>query len=113
MRCMNCGAPINDDGETVLSVVVCSTCATLARRSLEQLEDQLKQLMVLAQEAVRISLIRGELGKDNGLRKRIPQASLMHAVQAILAGKGTQDGDPTVQAKMLEATLPGSQTGGR
>lgn len=59
---MNCQADITSGQAKIFrGVLVCSDCHKLAERVLENLERELRQLLTLAGESVRVALIEGRL----------------------------------------------------
>lgn len=61
LPCMNCKKPVEQDqGKFFTQVYVCETCYTLAQRFHDKLERELKNLLLLSKEAIRVALVQGK-----------------------------------------------------
>ena len=60
--CKNCDKVMGaDDGKIFAEVVVCPTCYTMAERLFSRCDRELRQMLLLLQEAIRVALIEGKL----------------------------------------------------
>lgn len=59
--CMNCKKPITQaEGKFFAQVYVCETCFTTAESFYKKLEQELRQLLTMSKEALRIALVQGK-----------------------------------------------------
>lgn len=62
LPCMNCHQPTTEaDGKVFAEVFVCTTCHTMATRLYQRLEIELKKLLAISKESIRLSLVQGKL----------------------------------------------------
>lgn len=89
LRCLNCQLTYaHGIGVTVLGVMVCPSCAVVAERILERAEAELKMLLTLMKEKVRLSLIEGKLQFGPGAEA---PPSKEDVLKAIIELHGRQD----------------------
>lgn len=62
ISCMNCGQPVSEqDGKVFAEVFVCPVCYEMAERLYGKCEGELRRLLLLLREAVRVALVEGKL----------------------------------------------------
>src|ERR1700735_4174059 len=62
LPCLNCKKPVEPaDAKTFAGVFVCADCYKLAARFEQRGEQELRHLLVLQREAIRIALVEGRL----------------------------------------------------
>lgn len=84
MPCMNCKTPVKqDDVRLFQGVFCCSKCHELATRAFQRLERELKYMLTLAGETIRLALVKGEfqLGPADQPHE-IPKSELMRKLIA-------------------------------
>lgn len=78
LPCLNCKKPVKpDDARIFQSVFCCPQCHEIAVRSYGRLERELRHLLTLAADSIRVALIRGELQVTNTEAKDIPKSELL------------------------------------
>lgn len=82
LNCMNCQAPVEQaDAKLFAGVFVCPTCHMFAERLFRRSEAELKQLLVVLQDAIRIALIEGRLTPmEGGPLDEIPKQELLRTI---------------------------------
>lgn len=71
--CMNCQSPVPEkDGRVFAEVFVCPTCHAMAERMYVKCEGELRRMLLLLKETIRISLVEGKL--------RLPPAQALEEV---------------------------------
>ena len=82
LPCLNCQADV--PGESALffaGVFVCGDCHAIATRLLERGEQELRRMLTMQQEAIRIALINGQLRLGPAeVLEEIPKADLLKAI---------------------------------
>lgn len=62
IHCLNCKQSFpSGRGKTVLGVLVCVSCASMAERIVGRAEQELQQLLTLMKEQIRVSIIEGRM----------------------------------------------------
>jgi hypothetical protein len=62
MKCLNCSREMSpDEGKLFAQVLVCPECYTLAVRTTERIESELRACLALVRDQIRVKLIQGEL----------------------------------------------------
>lgn len=81
LACMNCGkATPESDAKVFAEVFVCSTCFTMAERVFHRLEGELRRLLLVSKEAIRVALIQGKLHFELTEEKDIPKDELLRMI---------------------------------
>lgn len=81
LPCMNCRKPTADeDGKVFAEVFVCSTCYTMAERMFHRLEGELRRLLLLSKETIRVALIEGKMNFENATEQEIPKEDLLKMI---------------------------------
>lgn len=81
LPCMNCNKPTSDeDGKLFAEVFVCSTCYTTAERLYQRLEGELRRLLLLSKETIRVALIEGKLHAETASEQEIPKEDLLRMI---------------------------------
>jgi len=67
LPCLNCKADVAPGaGKFFAEVFLCESCHTMAQHFHERLERELKYLLVIARESIRISLVEGKFSFPEG-----------------------------------------------
>ena len=62
LPCVNCKEPVGtDDAKFFAQTFVCSRCFAIAERTYVQGERQLRMMLVMLKECIRLAIIKGEL----------------------------------------------------
>lgn len=61
LDCVNCRKPVDSNAKLFAEVFVCDDCFRIAETLFRRGEQELRMLLVVQKEAIRISLMRGEL----------------------------------------------------
>lgn len=81
LPCMNCKKPVStEDAKIFGNVFVCSGCYTIADRQLRRLEQELRALLLLATETIRLALIEGRMQLPDSNPREIPKSELLRSV---------------------------------
>ena len=85
ISCMNCRKDVPEvDGQVFAGVFVCPICFTLASRLFERSQRELKQLLSMLQEAIRIALVEGKLHFAEGTTlEDVSKKDLLEAIVAL------------------------------
>lgn len=90
LPCLNCKTSVEHDKAKVFQgVFVCEQCFEIATRSYARLERELKMMLTLAGETIRLALIEGRLHLGAHDAKEVPKSELLRSV-ADLAEKQQQ-----------------------
>lgn len=110
LPCMNCKADVPaGEGKFFAEVFVCARCQTMAVHFHERLERELRFLLTMAKESIRISLVQGKFNFPEG---PAGEPSKKDVLEAILALEETRDRVTKEQAcpPSSEATPPHVRT---
>lgn len=78
---MNCDKQVGpSEARLFASVFCCATCFELASRLYQRLENELKKLLVMSKETIRIALIKGELHYASGEPQDVPKEELLRMI---------------------------------
>jgi hypothetical protein len=67
LKCMNCKSPVGaSEGEFFAEVFLCKNCNTQAVHFWHRTEAELKHLLTISKEAIRLSLITGKFTFPEG-----------------------------------------------
>ncbi len=81
LPCMNCQKPTStNDAKIFANVFVCSTCYMTAERLFARLEGELKHLLLLSKEVIRVALIEGKLHSPLAEEREIPKEELLKMI---------------------------------
>lgn len=84
LPCMNCKKPVDSGTAKIFAnVFVCDGCYMIAERSLHRLESELRGLLLLAEETIRLALIEGRMNFGEHNPKEIPKSELLQSVIAV------------------------------
>lgn len=79
---MNCRTPVQEkNGKVFAEVFVCPTCYTMAEHLHTRCEGELKRLLLLLRESIRVALVEGKLhyGPARPLEE-VPKAELLKMI---------------------------------
>lgn len=96
LPCMNCGETVKRGEErTFLAVFVCRTCFLFAGEFRLKLQKQLEQLLLLADEAIREKLVKGELHPSPAQPiQDVPKSELLTQLRNIMEVHGASRNSP-------------------
>lgn len=81
LPCMNCHKDIGGDDVRIWGgVFVCSLCSLMADRMFQRAEGELKGLLTMLREGIRIALVEGRMHFSNTPDQEIPKADLLKAI---------------------------------
>lgn len=81
LPCMNCKKPTAEtDAKVFAEVFVCSTCYITAERLFHRLEGELKRLLFLSKEVIRVALLEGKLHFELTHERDIPKDELLKMI---------------------------------
>jgi hypothetical protein len=82
LPCMNCKKPVpSDEAKIFAEVFICNTCYEQAVRFWEQTEKELKYLLVMLKESIRVSLIEGRFSlPEVGDLKEVSKRSVLEEI---------------------------------
>jgi len=81
LPCMNCKTPVKHDAAKLFQgVFVCGGCHEIATRAFTRLERELKMMLTLASETIRLALIEGRLQLGPAESGDIPKSELMRSL---------------------------------
>ena len=81
LRCMNCKAPVNaNEGEFFAEVFLCKDCNTQAVHFWHRTEKELKHLLTVSKEAIRLSLITGKFSFPEGPQGDLSKRDVLQEV---------------------------------
>lgn len=81
LSCLNCKKPVHPDEARIFQAVFCCPqCHEIAVRAYGRLEKELRHLLTLAGDSIRVALIRGELQLSGPEAKDIPKSELLRKV---------------------------------
>lgn len=88
LPCMNCKTVIaSDAGMFFAQVFVCPTCHTQATHFFHRLEGELKSLLTLSQEAIRIALVKGQFHFPEGPRGEVSKREVLEEALRLEAAR--------------------------
>lgn len=81
LPCMNCRKPI-ESGESKIfaQVFVCPTCYGTAKSFYEKLEVELRQLLTVAKESIRVALVEGRFHLSEAHVRDISKRELLQEI---------------------------------
>lgn len=89
--CLNCKRPVEASKAKMFDkVFVCETCYEMADRTYQRINMELKQLQMLAKEAIRVALVKGELHFAPAQLNTIPREQLLRGVLQVAAERSKQ-----------------------
>lgn len=85
LQCMNCQNRVpQEDAKLFAGVFVCPTCHMFAERLYRRSELELKQLLSVLQDAIRVAIIEGRLTPmEGGPLDEIPKQELLRNVMML------------------------------
>lgn len=89
---MNCQTPVGpNEGKFFAGVFCCPGCHTTATRLYERAEGELRALLVMLQESIRLALVEQRLQLGSEAIADIPKADLLRAVTQLQEAKEQRD----------------------
>ena len=86
LPCMNCSAVVPSDKAQLFSgVFVCGSCYETAVRLQRRLERELKHLLTLSNEAIRVALVQGKLHPGEYKHEDVPKDQLLRSLSDIVS----------------------------
>lgn len=88
LPCMNCKQPVPHDAAHLFQgVFVCGDCHSMASRAFARLEGELKMMLTLAGETIRIALIEGKFQLGPHESGDIPKSELLRSLAELVEKK--------------------------
>lgn len=81
---MNCRAPVEESGGKLFKGVwTCATCHGYAERAYQRLQKELKYLLTVSGEAIRIALIEGRMHPPTEPAQEVSKADLLRTIMQV------------------------------
>ncbi len=81
LPCMNCKKPTPEsDAKVCAEVFVCSACHEMAERLFHRLEGELRRLLLLSKETIRVALVEGKLHFAHTHERDVPKDELLKMI---------------------------------
>lgn len=88
LPCMNCKKPVaTDAGMFFAEVFICPTCHTMSVHFYQRLERELKGLLTMSQEAIRIALVKGQFHFPEGPRGELTKREVLETALGLEAAR--------------------------
>jgi len=111
-NCMNCGKKVPIDKlRLCFEVLVCEDCQTVALAIFDRGRTELRQLLVLLQESIRLALVEGRLALPDGPVEKVSKRDILKTIVQMVEAKDGRHDDCTVQrpgGDRVPDTLPTS-----
>lgn len=79
--CMNCRKTVSEeDGRVFAEVFVCPGCFLIAERLYQRLELELRRLLAMSKEAIRIALVEGKVSPSSGEKEVLSKEELLKMI---------------------------------
>jgi len=84
LHCMNCKKPVvQADAKLFAQVYVCPDCYTQAEHFWLKLDRELRYLMTMAKESIRLALVTGKFSFPEGAASDVPKQDVLQAILAM------------------------------
>lgn len=80
LKCPCCKGPIEEEGSIFADVLVCAACKQLAESTYRGIELELRQLLVVAKDLLRVALLRGHLRPEKGEKRNPAKADVLRQI---------------------------------
>lgn len=81
LPCLNCKKPTPEgDAKVFAEVFVCSACHGMAERLFQRLEGELRRLLLLSKETIRVALVEGKLHFEHTNEREVPKDELFKMI---------------------------------
>ena len=81
MRCLNCGKGVKpEEAKLFAEVFLCSACYTQAEHFWLRLDRELRSLLVLAKDAIRVSLLQGKFSFPESGPREVSKREVLEAI---------------------------------
>lgn len=108
MPCVNCKQPVEpQDAKFFHSVFICGTCHTMAERLYSRASQELKNLLLMLQESIRISLIEGRLQFREGIDMGLSKKEVLEAIVQLQEMKDEHTRTMASRSSDVSGTEPG------
>lgn len=90
--CMNCKRQVTEDqGRVFAEVFVCADCHKMAESLYNRCDGELRRLLLMLRESIRIALVEGKLQLGPALTNEdIPKAELLNMISELTEKKLTE-----------------------
>jgi hypothetical protein len=96
LACLNCSAVVApEDGKEFGGVFCCPTCHLLATRLYERGSRELKQLLILMHESIRVALVEGRLQFGESQLGELSKADLLAQIGQLVEERRAKPPGPT------------------
>ncbi len=84
LPCVNCKKPVgSDEAKFFAQTFVCPDCFTVAERTYQQGDRQLRMMLVMLKECIRLAIVKGELQFPEHLTEDMPRKDLFTELQKL------------------------------
>lgn len=81
MECMNCHKEVEPgDAKIFAEVFCCPTCFTIAERTYKRLEGELRKMLVMSRETIRVALVEGKLHLPEGETQDVSKEDVLRMI---------------------------------
>lgn len=81
MRCLNCGKEVRPtEAKLFAEVFLCPTCYVQADHFYLRLDHELKSLLVLAKDAIRVALLQGKFSFPENGSQEVSKREVLEAI---------------------------------
>jgi hypothetical protein len=81
LPCLNCKKLTPEsDAKVFAEVFVCSICYEMADRLFHRLEGELRRLLLLTKETIRVALVEGKLHFEHTQEREVPKDELLRMI---------------------------------
>jgi len=88
LDCMNCRTPVkSSEAKAFAGVFVCPLCFSLAERTYNRGEAELKRMLFMLKETVRIALVQGKLSFAEGQDIEPTKSQVLQAIMQMQDNK--------------------------
>lgn len=103
--CVNCKTPVkSNEAQIFQGVFLCPSCHMTATRLFSRLQADLRQLLTMAAEAIRVSLVEGTLHLGEYQHQEVPKEDLLRSLQDIISKRASND--PRSSARTRDSEVP-------
>jgi len=99
LTCVNCSADVGtDEAKFYAQIFVCPKCYSIAERLYQRGEEELKMLLLVLHEAIRTSIVQGQLQFNpqqvDDMKREDLLEHLQHLARQVRMGKPEEESEP-------------------
>lgn len=81
LHCLNCKAAVpQDEAKIFAEVFCCANCFSLAERTYGRLQEELRKLLLVSKESIRIALLEGKLHLGEASNKELSKEEVLREI---------------------------------